>query len=118
MDDHRIEDYLRSFRPLPPAPLPPTPLPQGRRPGRLIAVGVAAALVMGVLLAPPLHRETPRTALPPTITIGSANDLLARSSSWKAAMDDAGFAFRSSPSHAARFRRTAIQFLSQEDLSK
>lgn len=113
VDDHQIEDYLRTFRPLRPAPLP-----QRRRQWRLVALGAAAALVIGVLLLPQLRRTPSEPAVPPPVTIGSANHLLANSSSWKVAIDDAGFAFRSSPANVARFRRSALEFLGQEDLSK
>lgn len=112
VDDLRIEEYLRSFRPLPPAPLP-----KPARPWRLIALGAAAALLMGVLL-PQLRRVPPKADLPPPITIGTSNHSLAHSSSWKVAIDDAGFAFRSTPANAVPLGRTALQFLSQEDLSK
>jgi hypothetical protein len=113
MDDHRFEDYLRSFRPLSPAPLP-----QRRRQWRLVALGAAAALMIGGLLLPQFRRVPSGSALPQPITIGSANNLLANSSSWKEAIDDAGFAFRSSRANVAPFRRSALEFLSQEDLSK
>jgi len=113
MDDHRIEEYLKSFRPLSPAPLP--------RPGRqwrLVALAAAAALVIGLLVVPRSRRLPSGPAVPEPITIGSANSLLATSSSWKEAIDDAGFAFRSSREDVAPFSRSALEFLSQEDLSK
>lgn len=113
MDDHRIEDYLRSFRPLSPAPLP-----QRGRQWRLVALGAAAALVIGVLLFPQFRRVPSESPTPQPVTIGSANNLLASSSSWKEAIDDAGFAFRSSPASVAPVPRSALEFLSQEDLSK
>lgn len=112
MDDRLIEDYLRSFHPLSPAPLP-----QRRRPWRLVAVGVAAALVIGVVLIAQFRRVPSGSHGPQLITIGSANDLLAKSSSWKEAIDDAGFAFRSSRADVT-LRRSALEFLSQEELSK
>lgn len=113
MDDHRIEDYLRSFR-----PLSPEPLRQRGRQWRLVALGAAAALVMGMLLLPQFGRVPSESAASQPITIGSANNLLANSSSWKEAIDDAGFAFRSSGTNVAPFPRSALEFLSQEDLSK
>lgn len=113
MDDDRIEDYLRSFRPLRPAPLP-----RRRRQWRLVALGAAAALAIGVLLIPQFRRVPSGPAVPQPITIGSANHLLANSSSWKEAIDDVGFAFRSSQVNVAPLRRSALEFLSQEDLSR
>lgn len=113
MDDHRIEDYLRSFRPLSPAPFP-----QRKRQWRLVALAAAAVLVIGVLLLPRFRGVPLESATPHPITIGSANNLLANSSSWKEVIDDAGFAFRRSPADVAPVPGSALEFLSQEDLSK
>lgn len=113
MDDHQIEEYLRTFRPVRPAALP-----QHRRQWRFVALATAAALVIGVVILPQFNRAPSRPAMPQPITLGSANNLLVNASSWKEALDDAGFAFRSSPAEVLPFRRSALEFLSQEDLSK
>jgi hypothetical protein len=81
-------------------------------------LSAAAALVIGVLLIPQFRRVPSGSAVPQPMTIGSANSLLANSSSWKEAIDAAGFAFRSSQANVAPLRRSALEFLSQEDLSK
>lgn len=114
MDDQRIEDYLRTFRPLAPAPLP------GRkRRWSFVALSAAAAVLICVLsLAARFGGFRPALAEPQTITMGSASDMLANTSSWKAVIDDAGFAFRTSRANAAPGRRSTLEFLSQEDLSK
>jgi hypothetical protein len=113
IDDRQIEDYLRSFHPLPAAPLPE---PKSRwRFATLSALAAAAMIVL--LLIPQFRREAPALAEQQPITIGSANQLLARSSSWNM-IDDAGFAFRSSQARVSPRHRSVLEFLGREDLSK
>ena len=113
LDDQRFEAYLRSFRPLPPAPLP-----RRQRPWRFVALSAAAAAgIAGLLLDAPFRRVPPVPAEPQSITIGSANQRLANSPSWKSMIDDASFAFHSQADVAPR-RSSALEFLGQEDLSQ
>jgi hypothetical protein len=122
-DDHRLEAYLKSFRPLPPAPLPKV-----ARPWKVFAFSAAAAAaVAAVLLVLPHFRhvsapvgdpEIPVTLEMQPITLGNANALLVNASSWKKAIDDAGFAFRPSLKRTGPGRQSALEFLSQEDLSQ
>jgi hypothetical protein len=112
MDENQIEEYLRSFRPLSPAPFP-----QRRRQWSFIALGTAAALLIGILLrqSPPVPAELSEQQ---PITIGSANQLLARSSSWKEVIEDSGFAFRTLRTGDAPLSGSALELLSQQELSK
>ena len=113
MDDRQLEEYLRSFRPLPPAPLP---VPETR--GSFFAqIAVAAAIIISLLLYFQFDRIGPVLVESQPITIGSANQLLTRSSSWNSLIDDPGFAFRARQNDIPR-RQSALEFLSQEDSSQ
>lgn len=116
-DDHRIENHLRSFRPLPPAPLP-----RPKSPWKFAVLSAAAVLVISALVLPLRFRTaTPATLPEPEpslITIGRANRLLTDSPSWKEVIEETGFAFPS-PTHANTPKNgSVLEFLSQEDLSK
>jgi len=69
-------------------------------------------------LRPQFRNAAPALAETQAITIGGANKQLANTSSWKSVIDDARFAFRASSTQPARGYRSALEFLSQEDLSK
>ena len=114
IDDPRIEVYLRSFCPLPPAPLPK----RGRNWKFPALSAVAAGVIVMLMAVPQFRRAQSAWAEPQLITIGSANKLLANSPSWKSVIDDAGFAFRSSPAKPSPHLGSALEFLSREDLSK
>ncbi len=111
MDDHWIEAYLRSFQPLPPAPLPKRDLRW-----RFLALSAAATVMVALLLLPRFGRGPSALDEPQPITFGGANELLTGSSSWKVVIDDAGFAFRPSSANIAPRHKSAIEFLSQENL--
>jgi hypothetical protein len=113
IDDQPIEAYLKSFR-----PLPPTPLPRPARRWSSVVLYATAASVMVALLLLPLFRSRARVEEPAPITIGSANKLLANSSSWKSTIDDPGFAFRSDAAKVVPGRESALEFLGREDLTK
>jgi hypothetical protein len=113
IDDRRMEDYLRSFKPLLPAPLP-----QPKRQWNLALLSAAAALVTGLLLLPQFRPAMSESVAANPNTIGGANHLLANSLSWKEAIDEAGFAFHASPPNASPIGRGALELLSQKDLSK
>jgi hypothetical protein len=120
MDDPRMEAYLRTFQPLPAAPLPASvePVRQLRRWG-FVALSAAAAAVITVLLLIPRFRTVPPVVVgTQPMTIGSANQILSGSPSWKSTIDDAGFAFHSSSATPLPGRRSVIAFLGQEDLSE
>lgn len=113
-EDQKVESYLKRFRPLPPAPLP-----QRKRRWRFVPLSAAAAGVIAVLaLLPEFRKAPPAPAEPQPITIGSANELLANTSSWKSVIDDSGFAFRASSTQPPRKYQSALEFLGQEHLSK
>ena len=111
--DDQLETYLRSFRPLSPAPLP-----KPERRWMWLALTAAAALVIAVLsLFLPQRVPPARAGLQP-MTIGSANQFLANSTSWRSALDDPALAFQSSSAIPAPRRGSALEFLSQENLSQ
>ena len=113
IDDRQIEDYLRSFHPLPAAPLV-----EPQRRWRFVTLGaLAAAAMIVLLLILRFRREAPALIETHPITIGSANQLLAGSSSWNLT-DDAGFAFRASTVKFIPRQTSALEFLGREDLSK
>jgi len=69
-------------------------------------------------LIPQFRNAPPALTATQPITIGSANKLLANTSSWESVSDDAGFAFRTASAQTIPKYRSALDFLSQEDLSK
>jgi hypothetical protein len=113
IDDRQLEEYLRSFQPLPPAPLS---IPE-RRWSFVALSPLAAGIIIALVLLFQLRRIAPVRVEPEPITIGSANKLLTRSSSWNSLIDDPGFAFRSWANVTTR-RGGALEFLGQEDFSK
>ena len=122
-DDDQLELYLKRFRPLPPEPLP-LPLPQREWPWRVFAlragaVAWAVAVVVMVLLLIPQFRRVPAAPLEAEpITAGKANTMLIHAASWKEMIDDAGFAFQPPVKRMEPGRQSALEFLSQETLSK
>jgi len=124
-DDHQLELYLKRFRPLPPEPLLlPLPLPQREGPWSVFAlragaVAWAVATTVLVLLLIPQFRHVPATPVgAEPITAGKANAMLVHAASWKEMIDDAGFAFRPPVKRMEPGRQSALEFLSQEELSK
>ena len=111
-EDHRIEAYLRSFR-----PLEPDPLPRSSRGWWLVPLaGIAATLAM--LLIPQFHRSPAASIEPRRLTIGSANRRLVNSSSWNLLLEDVDLVSRPASRSALTRRGSVLEFLSQEDLSQ
>jgi len=122
-DDHQLELYLKQFRPLPPEPLL-LPLPEREWTWRVFAlragaVAWAVAVAVLVLLLIPQFRQLPVSPVEAEpITAGRANAMLVHAASWKEMLDDAGFAFQPSVKRMEPGRQSALEFLSQETLSK
>jgi hypothetical protein len=115
-DDHQLEAYLRSFSPLAPDPLPK----RARQPWMVFTFSgaAAAAVAAAVLLIVPHFRRAPVTPEEElSITLGSADAMLTKAASWDAAIDDPGFAFRPSLKRMDPARRSALEFLGQENLT-
>jgi hypothetical protein len=127
-DDDQFERYLKQFQPLPPETLPMEA--DRRNPRRLLAFVMWAAAAAVVVVAVTLgihHRPTAthtssessvnsanveRSTTAPVLTIGEANAWLARSPSFKAAVDE--MAMHSSNSQISASKRSALALLSQE----
>jgi hypothetical protein len=128
-DDERLEVYLRQFRPLVPEPLPAVvPGHQARR--RFVVwawiAAAAAFLVMGVIT---LRIRSNRARAIESVgnvgnsehlmndrplTIGSANALLAKATSFKAMVDDMAFGSRTIP--VPKGKTSAIAVLGKEKI--
>ena len=105
-DDERFENYLKQFHPLAPEALPTEKRGGARQRLSVFAAWVAAAvvvLIVTVLMmrprSKPAHSEESTGSIarvgqltyPQALTIGSANALLARAPSFKAAIDRVAF---------------------------
>ena len=125
LPDDQFENYLRQFRPLPPGEMPLEKRgPTWWRPRSMAAYGAIAAVVVAALLTfYPRMQPSPRSddaaqwadgayaGSPRPLTIQSANELLTRAPSFKAAVDALGV-----PSHAASFvgKQSAFDVLSKD----
>ena len=125
-DDDPFERYLKQFRPIAADPLP---VPS-RRPVRFwvwaLAATAALALIVTAVLAIHFHRKPARPVVaqrPPAVeqltrseplTVRRANDLLARASSFEAAMDDLAFPSEQIPIPPGS--ESALETLGKENL--
>lgn len=107
INDAELEIYLKAFRPLPPAPLPKRP-----RRWSLLVLSAAAAILLAVLMRPQKLPDPPGEPHP--FTIHRADALLANTSNWQSVLDDTGFTPGPSPPQPKT--RSALEFLSQENL--
>ena len=110
-DDERLEGYLKQFRPIGPEPLPLKKNGLAARLPFVVGSGAVAAGFVAAALFASHHRASPRSltasqessveveqmvnASP--LTLGSANNLLATSPSFKAAVDQVAFQLRATP---------------------
>ena len=129
LDDERFEAYLKQFRPLLPEPLPAVELSRGTR--RTFARGAwaAAAVAALVLVALTLHIRTNRARVTEivgnvgnpehfqesqTLTMRSANALMAKAPSFKAMVDD--MAFRSQTVPLPKGKHSVVAVLGKEKI--
>lgn len=128
-DDQRFEQYLKKFHPLAPDPLPAIERSSGTRHWPVLgawAAAAAAIVIAAVLLYPrPKASHSPdgtesvtrvaRLPKPQPLTIGTANALLARAPSAKAAVDGvAAQAFQSQSIPLSEGTQSALAVLSKE----
>ena len=126
-NDEQFEEYLKQFRLLAPASLPIGQYGRTKsRPWRFVAwaataAAVAVAAVLTMRLVPtysrpqpatPVAAEVNRIANSQPLTIRDANDLLARSSSMEAAIDQV--AFKSQVTELPKGEQSALAVLSKE----
>lgn len=120
-NDDQFELELRQFRPLAPEPFPIQKInrpPSHRFAGILAIAAVAVVAVVLGWISP--YRSRPATPAagteqlpnPQPLTLGRTNTLLARSPSYKAALD--ALAFQAQPSPVTQEKRSAIAELSKE----
>lgn len=127
-DDEQFERYLKQFRPVAPEPLAADKPVLDRRSPLVFAAwaAVAAAILVGLVLslrlgkpAPPAGEVTKsrpgveQLSNPQPLTIASANALLAKAPSFKAAVD--GMAFRSESKPISQGKHSALAVLSKEE---
>jgi hypothetical protein len=123
-DDELFKAYLKQFRPLAPTPLPAKAF--GRR-AFLWAAGIAAIAILAVTLALHFRAEQARitktsrqagTADPvastQALTVRRANDLLAKTTSFKTLVDD--MAFRSQAIPIPEGEQSAVAVLGKEKI--
>jgi hypothetical protein len=128
-EDEQFENYLKQFRVLAPKALPIGQRGRAkRRPWQFAAwaaaaAGVAVAAVLTLRLVPAYSRphdaipnaaEANRIANSQPLTLGSANDLLAHSSSMEAAIDQV--AFKSQVTELSKGEQSALAVLSKEKI--
>jgi hypothetical protein len=128
LDDERMENYLKQFRPMAAEPLPPPMVRRfARRPVILAAWAFAAAVLVAValILAYRARRPAPtpqvvKTSAPagqaaasPALTLRNANELLAHAPSYGAALD--GIAFRRESAGPPPNMKSALEVLGRED---
>lgn len=129
-EDEKFEQYLKEFQPLAPEPLPAPERASGIRRWLVLgawAAAAAAVVVTAVLLLHPRPKpgrspEEPESAMrsaplakPQPLTIGTANALLARAPSAKAAVDGvAAQAFQSQSIPLSEGTQSALAVLSKE----
>jgi hypothetical protein len=125
--DEKFEAHLKQFRPLAPQPLPvDSHIRAPRRWFVLVACAATAAAVVAVAglafharpgrIAPPVESFaiTDQLAKPQSLTIGTANALLARAPSFKDAID--GIAFPTKPAPLPADKHSALAELSKEKI--
>jgi hypothetical protein len=125
--DETFEAHLKQFRPLAPQPLPvDSHIRAPRRWFVLVACAATAAAVVAVAglafharpgrIAPPVESFaiTDQLAKPQSLTIGTANALLARAPSFKDAID--GIAFPTKPAPLPADKHSALAELSKEKI--
>jgi preprotein translocase subunit SecG len=128
-EDERFEQYLKKFQPLAPEPLPALKAARGTR--RWLALGAFAVALAAVLVVVLLLHPHPKSGLSPDggeskarveaftteqpLTIGTANALLARATSAKAAVDDiAAQALQVQSIPSSEHMQSALAALSKE----
>ncbi len=117
-DDRQFETWLKGFEPVAPAPLP-VARPRYWQWYAGGAAAAAAALAVALLMPRGPVVVPPGPAAGSPMTFGNANALLVTADSWKSVIDDAGFHFRAHGDGSRRSAgRSAIRYLSQEDLSR
>lgn len=129
-DDEQFEKYLKKFQPVVPEPLLVQERVRARR-WPLVFAGWAAvaAVVVAVMISVLVHKpsqpapeaSTRRPGMeefsnPQPLTIESANALLAKASSFKAAVDDMVFQPESKPISEGRYSLVAL--LSKEEVKQ
>jgi hypothetical protein len=125
--DEKFEAHLKQFRPLAPQPLPvDSHIRAPRRWFVLVACAATAAAVVAVAglafharpgrIAPPVESFaiTDQLAKPQSLTIGTANALLARAPSFKDAIDGIAFPTKTAPLPADK--HSALAELSKEKI--
>ena len=126
-DDERFENYLKQFRPLSPEALHIEKRRGARRRPPVLGVWAAAAVVLITVVlmmwprSKPTHVEQGTGSLaefeplsnPQPLTLGSANALLARAPSFKAAVDQ--LAHRPQTEQLAEGTQSLLTVLSKED---
>jgi hypothetical protein len=124
-DDEQFEKYLKQFHPVAPEELAVKEQVRGRQRPLLFAAWAAAAAILAVVMLslrfyrhPLPVRETgssnvERLVNPQPLTIGSANALLARAPSFKAAVESVAFQSESRP--LSEGRHSALAVLSKEE---
>lgn len=127
-DEKQFEAYLKQFRPLDADPFRIEE--DGRRRRRKLALAICAAAALALVLIATIvaHREyqrklqqkSLRTAQtreldgPQSLTIGRANELLARDPSFRSVLDE--LASRSRPVQLPRGTQSALNILGKENL--
>ncbi|HWZ46551.1 MAG TPA: hypothetical protein VNW97_23965 [Candidatus Saccharimonadales bacterium] len=126
-DDEKFENFLKQFRPRTPRRLPVEISERAnRRPFFLTWSAAAAAVLMGAVLL--IHHQQTRIHSPETsplttverpinpepLTIRTANTLLLRTPTDRAALN--GLAFRSPATHVSKGKHSALAVLSQENI--
>jgi hypothetical protein len=125
--DEKFEAHLKQFRPLAPQPLPvDSHIRAPRRWFVLVACAATAAAVVAVAglafharpgrIAPPVESFaiTDQLGKPQSLTLGTANALLARAPSFKDAID--GIAFPTKPAPLPADKHSALAELSKEKI--
>lgn len=127
-DDERFEAYLKQFRPMAPKSLPSVRERSGVRRWFVFArwaVAIVALLVLAILVmhprpepAPSAHRTQASTRIEEVknlrpLTLGNADELLAQSPSFKAAIDRLAFQPQTIP--LSKGRQSALAVLSKEN---
>jgi len=122
--DEKFEAYLKQFRPLAPQPLPVESHVHAPRRWLVFALATAAAAVVAVAvlafharpgrITPPVESVAiaDQVAKPQSLTIRTANALLATAPSFKDALD--GMAFPPKPAPLPTDKHSALAELSQE----
>lgn len=129
-DDEQFEKYLKQFQPVAPEPLIVKEKIRVRRPLFVAAwAAVAAAILIAVMMSVLIHKPVQPTgevstqkpgmeefSNPQPLTIESANAMMARAPSFKAAVDGMVFQPESKPISEGRYSLVAL--LSKEEVKQ